>query len=115
MLSFRIHLPFALMAVVVCAGLNADEPGPTLKELISEAFEKPTTDTAEAVRWAMSYHASARMANESRLLVVSWFRNNVQSLLRYSVSETGDTHSRRTQFNSGTQATEDATLPADQL
>lgn len=115
MFRFRIHLPFSLIVVVLCAGLSAAEPGPTLKELIRQASEQPRDESSLAVRSAMRYHEGAKLDNKSYLLVVSWFRGHVGHLLLYTVTETGDNHSRRAIFNYATQATVDDTLSSDQL
>jgi hypothetical protein len=102
--SIRDMLYLMIVGSMGCA-LRADEPGPTLKDLIRQASDKPTskTQSSYAVRHALSYHSSPNWRNRTNILVISWFRGGVGSLLRYKVAENGQTDNVRDIFNHASQ------------
>ena len=70
-MRFSIRDLLWLSAVVVaCAGLRADEPGPTFTELL----QQPDTNLrTNAVHWRAYFHSNPQIGEVRNLLVISWF------------------------------------------
>ena len=69
----------------------ADEPGPTLKELIQRASDGPELN---AVHWHKTYHSAPQEGNNARFLVISLFGKKLTEVVRYTVTEDGVPHLR---------------------
>jgi hypothetical protein len=96
--------------------LRADEPGPTLKELIRQARDLRTFDTpAEAVKYHLTLHASPQWGQRRHLLVISWFRGNGRTALRYTVTEDGTSEDVREVYSHASQVWQQTSLSAKDL
>jgi len=108
MFRFTICDVLSFMLVVGLGSLRADEPGPTLKELLRQAKDlgpfDPSDSPAMAVRSEMRRHAGPRLGGNQYALQISWFRGDGRTSLRYSVTEGGFRHDYRHVYNHATQA-----------
>jgi hypothetical protein len=112
-----------LPLLMATAALRADEPGPTLKELLKQAFEEPERVAFWNLLHEMGRHAGRVTDRSTYLVVVSWFPDKLRDkdsycILRYTVTDIGNSHNRRIAIhygNADAQDGNDATLPTDQL
>jgi hypothetical protein len=116
-MRFTIRNLLWLMMAVTVGSVAAQEPGQTLKELVRQASSGPnsTSEISDAVRWQMSYHADPQWGGRKHILVVSWFHWKVVGVLRYKVTENGESDNVRCYYNHASQDYRDETLSTESM
>jgi hypothetical protein len=103
------------LAEEIASGHMAQEPGPTLKELLRQKADSTHTSPQEAVRRHLSYHTGPQRGSHRHLLVISWFRGNGRVVLRYLVEDNGLTDNVRYIYDHLPQDFNQRTLSEDEL
>lgn len=117
MFRFKIRdvLFLAVLVVVACADLRADEPRPTLKELLRQEPDESRNSAPAAVRDHLLKHAKPQWGATRHLLVISWFLGTGRTALQYTVAEDGTSDNVREVYNWASQDWHQKLLAADDL
>jgi len=92
-----------------------NQPGPTLKELLSQEGNGGRNSSSEAVRDHLSVHAGPRWGADRHRLVISWFLGKGTTALRYTVTESGISEDVREVYKWASQEWHRKWLSADDL
>jgi hypothetical protein len=101
--TFR-DLLWLMMVTGIVNRIASQEPGPSLKELLRQDPDKRLESPAAAIRYYLSFHGQPPADIPQPIAVISWFRDDGRTALRYRVIENGSSEDVRDVFNRAVQA-----------